>query len=405
MLRLHDTSIRLRRSSRAGFSLIEMLVSIAIFVILATLALSAFRDSKHDKVASASRQIFASIGGARSRAAKAVEPRGVRLQQSKLDYRLISSLQYVGQSQMYDGYLRVQINSSGTVQLKCNQSLDWQILRNEGLLRPGSRIYLRNSNPNDTNPSNITPDLAFSTGGRWYTIATQGFDPDNDKMRIVGLIDGAQWNSAANSGAGAYQSYPADVADAAEPTYSNTYPIPYLLRLSPQELPDAEAINLPPGMVIDLPSSRIPASWAAFEDRNQNGDLDTGAPTEDLNSNGILDDVKFDIPVSPNGTVSGAISGSGPIYLYLCHIDDVDRMRNMTGYPADAAITLAPTYLIPGDFENGYGPDHPSSERKLVCIIPQTGLVYIAPVNGADADNNGYADDPYSFAREGREDR
>ena len=409
MLRLHNTSIRLQRSSRAGFSLIEMLVSIAIFVILATLALSAFRDSKHDKVASASRQIFASIGGARSRAAKAVEPRGVRLQQSKLDYRLISSLQYVGQSQMYDGYLRVQINSSGTVQLKTTQAGDWQILRNEGLLRPGSRIYLRTSNPNST-----TPTAANSTGGRWYTVATPGFDPDNDKIRIVGLIDGTQWNASANSGLGAFQSYPAAAVDAAEPTYSNTYPIPYLLRLSPQELPEAETIKLPPGMVIDLPSSRIPASWAAFEDVNQNGTLDgtedtNGLPSRPGYSNGILDDVKFDIPVSPNGTVSGAISGSGAIYLYLCHIDDVDRLRSMSGYPSSAALTLAPTYLIPGDFENGtaapYGPDHPSSERKLVCIIPQTGLVYIAPVNGADADNDGWADDPYSFAREGREDR
>lgn len=408
MLRLHDSSRRRRHASRAGFSLVEMLVSITIFVILATLALSAFRDSKHDKVASAARQIFASIGGARSRAAKAIEPRGVRLQQSKLDYRLISSIQYVGQSQLYDGYLRVQINSAGTVQLKSTQAGDWQILRNEGLLKPGSRIYLRTSNPNAT-----APTAANSTGGRWYTVSTQGFDPDNDKIRIVGLVDGAQWNAAANSGAGAYQSYPdatippilaADTA-AAEVGFSNTRAVPYLLQLSPQELPDAELINLPPGMVIDLPSSRIPASWAAFEDRNQNGDLDTGAPTEDLNSNSILDDVKFDIPVSPNGTVSGAISGSGPIYLYLCHIDDVDRMRSMTGYPSNTALTLAPTFLIPGDFENGYGPDHPSSERKLICIIPQTGLVYIAPVNGADADNDGYADDPYSFAREGREDR
>ncbi len=404
---------------RAGFSLIEMLVSIAIFVILATLALSAFRDSKHDKVASASRQVFASIGGARSRAAKAVEPRGVRLQQSKLDYRLISSIQYVGQSQMYDGTLRVQIDSAGTVQLKSAQGGDWQILRNEGLLRPGSRIFLRTANPNAT-----VLTAANSIGGRWYTVATSGFDPDNDKIRIVGLVDGARWNASANSGSGAYQSDPVAAVDAAEPTFSNTFPVPYLLRLSPQELPDAEAINLPPGMVIDLPSSRIPASWAAFEDVNQNGTLDgtedtNGLPSRPGYNNGILDDVKFDIPVSPNGTVSGAISGSGAIYLYLCHIDDVDRMRSMAGYPASAALTLAPTYLIPGDFENGsvapYGPDHPSSERKLVCIIPQTGLVYIAPVNGADLHTNGvlplnnipdgWADDPYSFAREGREDR
>lgn len=392
MLRLHDSS-RSRRlaASRAGFSLVELLVSITIFIILATLALSAFRDSKHDKVAAGARQIYASLGGARSRASKTNEPRGVRLLQDRQDYSLITSIQYVGQSQLYDGNLRVQINSTGVVQLKTAVNNEWRDLRNEGLLKPGSQIYIRTFNPWDTNPA-----TANSTGGRWYTIATPGFDPANNKMRIVGLVDGAQWNSVV----GAHQFYPLAAVDAAEPGFTNTIPIPYLLRLSPQELPETEAIKLPSGMVVDLNSSRIPTSWGTFEDRNLNGVLDTAAPTEDLNGNSILDDVKFDIPVSPNGTVTGAITGNGPIYLYLCHRDDVDRLRALSGYAAG---------LIPGDFENGiaapYGPDFPSSERKIVCIIPQTGLVYIAAVNGVDANNDGWADDPFSLARAGREDR
>ena len=307
-------------------------------------------------------------------------------------------------------------NTATKAPYTCSEPTSW------GVMTVKSAVKVAANTPTTIAGRPIVRQRGRLVGTIRYTIATP---PVNNKMQIVGLIDGAQWNSAANSGAGAYQSYPADVADAAEPTFSNTLALPYLLRLSPQELPDAEAINLPPGMVIDLPSSRIPTSWAAYEDVNQNGTLDgsedtNGSPLRPGYNNSILDDVKFDIPVSPNGTVSGAISGSGAIYLYLCHVDDVDRLRSMTGYPSSAALTLAPTYLIPGDFENGtvapYGPDHPSSERKLVCIIPQTGLVYIAPVNGADLHTNslfpvlnnvpdGWADDPYSLAREGREDR
>lgn len=388
MLRLHLSLPYRTRVARTGFSLVELLVSITIFVILATLALSAFRDSKHDKVAAAARQISASIGGARSRASKAVEPRGIRLLRDKQDYLLVSGLQYIGQSELYDGSVFVQINSSGTVQLKlpASQSGEWTRLRDEGLLKPGARIRI--------------PANEF---GRWYTISSAGFNPAADKLRIVGLIDNAQWNPAANSGSGAYQLEPRAAADVAEPTFSNTTAIPYLIRLSAHELPETEPINLPQGMVVDLPSSRIPTSWGNFEDLNQNGQLDPG---EDLNSNGILDDVTFDINVSPNGTITGALAGSGPLYLYLCQRDDVDRMRSLTGYA---------TGLIPGDFENGpnppYGPDHPSSERRIVCIIPQTGLVYVCAVDGSDVRDNltnalgadGWADDPYFFARKGRE--
>ncbi|RLS37437.1 MAG: type II secretion system protein [Planctomycetota bacterium] len=399
MLSLRTFSTRRQRISRTGFSLVELLVSITIFIILATISLSAFRDSKHDKVAAAARQLGASFHGAHSRAGKSMEPRGLRLLRDKQTPALISGMQYIGQTQIYDGTLRVQIDANGTVQLKCIQLGEWTRLRDEGLLKPGARMRI---------PANES--------GRWYTISSQGFDPDNNKMRIVGLIDNASWNPAANSNLGAYQIEPRTSADPAELTRSNTLPIPYLLRLAPQELPETEATNLPPGIVIDLDSSRMPQAWKVFEDTNQNGVLDANendgnATLPNDNANGILDDVNFDILVSPNGTVTGSLSGSGPIFLYVCTREDFDRMQSISGYSVG---------LIPGDFENGqngtvapYTADFPSSERKLVCIIPQTGLVYMAEVNGTDNYINGtstntpdgWADDPYSYARKGREGR
>lgn len=379
----------LHGSNRRGFSLVELLVSITIFVILATISLSAFRDSKHDKVASASRQLVASIGGSRSRAAKSLEPRGIRLLRDPTDYTLITGIQYIGMNQITSGTARVQMNAAGNVRLRLPGSAtgSWAVLRNEGLLKPGARIRL--------------PANEF---GRWYVISSQGFSPNTDTMFIVGLIDHAQWNERQNW----YELEPVAPSTAqfqGQNGWSNTAPIPYLLRLAAQELPETEPILFPPGVVIDLQSSIVPTAWQAFEDTNQNGVLDpnendglTTAPPD--NADGILDDVNFDIPVSPNGTVSGPLTGSGPIMLYLCARDDVDRMRALPGYAIGR---------IPGDFENYTNPDHPSSERKILTLIPQTGLLYVSNVNGSDGDTSGadygYADNPFSYARAGKEGR
>lgn len=380
-----DSRQHQRRLHRRGFSLVELLVSITIFVILATISLSAFRDSKHDKVASASRQLVASIGGARSRAAKTLEPRGIRLLRDPTDYTLITGIQYIGQAQMYAGTLRVQMDSTGNVRLRlpANQTGYWATLRNEGLLRPGARIRI--------------PANEF---GRWYVVSSVGFFPDSDQLSIVGLIDHADWNEQMNW----YELEPVAPSEAqfqGQAGWSNTVPIPYLMRLTAQELPETEPIHFPPGVVIDLQSSIVPTSWRNFEDTNQNhvrdsNEDDGNASPPNDNADGILDDFSFDIPISPNGTVSGPLTGAGPIMLYVCSRDDVDRLRSIPSYSIGS---------IPGDFENYNNPDAPSSERKVVTLIPQTGLLYTSDINGVDADNNGYADNPFSYARAGKEGR
>jgi hypothetical protein len=271
------------------------------------------------------------------------------------------------------------------------------------LLQPGTRIRVPN---NDS--------------GRWYTISSFGFNPEGEDANCDGVLQTAE-DLNGNTVLDPQRVTIVGVFDESVSNYIPQNRIPYLLRLNPHELPDAEPINLPPGIVIDLPSSIIPVAWKKFEDANLNGTLDANEndngpanpylPNPYDNGDGILNSVNFDIPVSPNGTVGGAISGAGPIYLYISTREDIDRMRSMlsTSNGGLYGTDYLPG-LIPGDFENGYGPDHPSSERKVVCIIPQTGLVYIANVNGADADaagtpGYGWADDPFSFARDGRETR
>lgn len=426
-----------RKRIRNAFTLVELLVSITIFVILATLTVSAFRDSKHDKVASAARQITASINGARSRAVKAGEPRGIRLIRDLNDPWLITGIQYIGSGQLTNGTARVQINQRGDVRLRlpAGQTGVWTDLSNLGLFKASARIRI----PADES-------------GRWYTVATRGFSPATDTIEIVGKIDTAQWiesnppglgrvyfdldrtvsNNVANQGTPDEDTNNNGTIDPGEDVngngfldrWTNTVPIPYLLRLNTQELPDTEPISFPPGIVVDLLASQFPNSWKAFEDVNQNGLLDanendgyvfSGSSYPDDDADGVLDEVNFDIPISPSGAVVGPLLGSGPIILYVCARDDIDRKQALTGYdPATTGFRRAGGAFrapqVPGDFENysdpnsaAYNAEAPSSERKLVTLIPQTGLVYVADVLGTDADTNGWADTPFTYARTGRE--
>ncbi len=86
-------------------------------MILATISLSAFRDSKHDKVASESRQLVASIGGSRSAPPVAGAP-GIRLLRDPTDYTLITGIHIFGMNQITSGTARVQMNAAGNVRLR-----------------------------------------------------------------------------------------------------------------------------------------------------------------------------------------------------------------------------------------------------------------------------------------------
>ena len=65
----------------AGFTLIELLIAVTIFIILTTLAVSAFNlNVGSERVSAASRQVQAMLEGARARAFKLQKPVGVRFQ-------------------------------------------------------------------------------------------------------------------------------------------------------------------------------------------------------------------------------------------------------------------------------------------------------------------------------------
>ncbi len=421
---------------RTGFTLVELLVSITIFVVLATVSLSAFKTSPRDKVNSGARQIQAVFNGAKSRAAKAGEPRGVRFVLDPVNRHVVSALQYVGPGGYHTGTVRVQIAPSDRepiapnalrpiCRIVCNEGGEWDSLFNEGLLNANAQIRI---------PADHT--------GRWYSITITDFANGIASLHQVPV--GAEWDpdpswdTAVFPSPAATPTYqfrprgsrivgtPANPRSSPAPAggpyqYSNSTPIPYLLRLSSQPLPNTTPINLPAGIVIDLDGCQVPAGWRLREDTNNDGTLDPG---EDINGNGRLDLAgayapdfpdaagphELDLMFAPNGTSYGDTSTYGPLYFTIAHIDDAelaDTVRAING------ITTNFPYMVPGDYDISYGDiaDYPSKERKVVGFYPMTGTVLIAEVNGFDLppppampnDNNKLADNPFSYAISGKE--
>ena len=288
----------------------------------------------------------------------------------------------------------------------CEQSGDWAELLNQGLIREGASLQIRIPN---------TPS------GRWYNMDNVDTSGGVGYLRQVPV--GAEWKSgaaysSAMSGAvPAFQLQPqgplnTGVARTSAPDfYSNTQAIPYLLRLDPQPLDSNKVINLPPGVVIDLDGSRVPASWRAREDANLNGTLDPG---EDVDGNGALDfsanyaptfssdPATLDIMFGPNGIATGEFAALGAIFLTIAHVDDIELSRPMR------VVNPTTTYwsaLVPGDYQDSYGDValFPNKERRAVAIYPLTGNVFISQVNGASTNPYRLADDPFSYAYAGRD--
>ena len=398
---------------RSGFTLVELLVSISVFIILAVIALSAFRGNSKDKITAGARQVQAVFNGAKSRAAKSGEPRGVRLLLDPNDGRVVQALQYIGSASYHSGTVRVQVapsDAAGSVgRIVCEEVDEWLDLQQQGLLGTTARIRI---------PADHT--------GRWYTMnsinATTGVGQLNQMPIGATWDDDPSWDTSVMGAVDTFQMQPrgarnTGVARTTAPsTYSNTLAIPYLLRLEPQPLANSTPVNLPPGVVIDLDGSRVPANWRRQEDANQNGSLNGG---EDLDGNGQLDfsayyapnfptgylngPTHLDIMFGPNGTATGDFAALGPIFLTIAHVGDVELSRTLryvngttTNYPA----------IVPGDFQESFGMDvndFPNKERRAVAFYPQTGNVFISLVNGTGVDADHIATDPFSYAYAGRD--
>ena len=241
---------QVQADSRRGFTLVELLVTITIFVILAGLSMTAFNAAASgDRVPSASRTLQAAFEGAKSRAAALGRPVGLRavieVTPESLGGRLCREFEYVSVPEPLEGNLSYIENLTWTNpgppvqtidQWRVGQMVSWPdalagLATDPKDLQPWSLI---DGGLQDTNGDGVagdvtdTPQLALvqpgsrieipRNSGRWYVIAP-------DDPRTPGYSEfGPDQNELAN--------YPTQYAD---PTVANLE--------APESLPGALANN------------------------------------------------------------------------------------------------------------------------------------------------------------------
>ena len=366
-----NSPLRQFEPRRAGFTLVELLVAISIFVVLATLTIGAWQQTS-DRVGASLSTFKNALEGARSRAINSGEIRGLRLIPDPNDPRIVTSLVYVGAPQFVEGEVWFVNGANDHV---VNQGpTAWKPLIDRGLLNKGSRIEL---------PAN---------SGNWFVITRISGINDNT-IWFSGFYNPSRWDSSANDWEGLPQS-PQRLA--------------YRIELQPTILAGAEPILLEPGTCIDLDGCKLPSGWRRLEDSNLNRRLD-GTET-DLNGNGQFDfsaDYRagpMDILFGPTGLLAGSIVAEGILHFRMAEVDDVVLAQPMRTRPLNGNFNGVPTYL-----QGFITPADPTKDHEALSLFTQTGNVVVSVINptilGTETTgfNNDIAVSPFLYAVRGQE--
>lgn len=352
-----------REVSRAGFTLVELLVVVSILLVLTAIVVVSYNSSVNsERVRGSARQIQSVILGATSRSASRKTTSGLRLLLDQNDKSVATGFVYVGATKDYvQGSVtieRIDLDNAmntgspdGIADITPDSSMPywWVVVRggnlgrlvSQGLLYDGARIRL---------PAN----------GNWYTIQLDP-NPDlgenelyrfandaNDPREIVRLLGNYKLPPI----------YASPDAKAHEPTS-------YVLELQPALLPDEKPITFASGMVIDLYNSHIPASWYnetsvvggfVIPPQMQNdGWVDEGRDPNNAAMKIIRQySPRMDIMFGPNGNVVGATQAFGKIHLLLADV-------------RDTTLNLPP--------ESG------QHDCTIISLFTRTGTVIVSPVD------------------------
>ncbi len=330
-------------AERRGFTLVELLVVISIFVVLTVMTIGAINlSSTSARVRGAARQVQSKVEGARDRAIYNSRenpgnprPVGIRLlvndsitEDSPSGQRraICTSLVYI-ESPANDssGVIEAFLDVGGQPALRATNT-NWATLNERGLIGPGTKIKVEGWEQ----PLTMLPDAFPLSGPGPHIVHTFERHPD---MRDSGNF---------------------------------SLPLTFSVILNPDVMTGEEALELPRGTCIDLETSHLPDGWMAFDT--------TGNPQF---SN------RMDILFSAKGTVVGDAAAAGIIHLHI--VDLADALEN--------ALPGSPT--VPRD-TNGDGTDeYPVAQFPVppdrhgdelgITIFTKAGRVISHPIRSLTA--------------------
>lgn len=374
---------------REGFTLVELLVAIAIFAILATIAISAFKESDQDRAAAGAQQLRSMIEGARSRAIHDGLPRGLRLLLDPTNPRMVTALVYIGAPRQYRRKLTLPelLGPDGVPGSPGDDDGDGIADNDTEYGFDGSDDAIKATAA--TSPGPFTPVWTITEYIRWPNLYDRGLLRPTSEFRGARIkipADKGNWfpitrvtrttspNAVTITIAGQYGEYPFVQRrnnhnnSAFEPEYyaaigtGNPEPvtngIDYILELAPPILPGSSPKPLANGIAIDLDGSKLPAVW--------------GSPGNYI--------PRMDILFSPRGDVIGDAGAAGILHFIIADVEDI---ANGTRYTAPDQ--RAPALRV-------------EKKDRLVTLFTRTGLVMTSPVNHFNATAS-----PYEFALLGKD--
>ncbi len=381
-----------------GFTLIELLVVVAVLLILIVMTVSVLDFTfTSERVRSASRQMQSALEGARDRAIFAGKPRGLRLLVDPTDPRIVTSMVYVGEEIDWD---------VGRAEVRLERKDFEEDTNNNGQLDSGEDT---NGNGRlDGNGSPDSPDVLIVRGGSscgWNTLKERGFL--NDSLLIyLGDANNGEWYqvltyrlSASNPVLELDSPYQGPIQDQTGVIASPAGITPYSLKLPSRILPDAQPILLPDGICIDLDGSNVPTNWRP------------GIPGSVISLEAQYKmpySAKMEIMFSSRGVVTGPLAALGLVHLYVAERKDVVYATDMgvTGSTVGTAAPRRPPafrgdpFRVPG--QNQFDADNSIGQRLVTSIFTQTGKVSSHQIDATDSNSDGYADNPFLYATQGK---